>query len=220
MNPAGSQGEIAELLLRRQLDMLRRSTDPTDRLLVKRFEAGCNLAMKATKLYETIAINSPHQTRIEKLVAKCGERVAEDIARIGERASWLAEATPRQRERRRSFAVERERVRGMSREERWRDLHRGAYRIARRHGADPLHAQSFAMETLHRPRSRTSGPVRIGRSRARRQGHGHRRGSRRSTGSGSRAGPDGDGGDSDEPAGGRQLSRGGSSPSREARRCP
>lgn len=220
MNPAGSQGQIAELSLRRQLDTLRRSTDPTDQVILKRFEAGCKLAMRATKLHEAIALNSPHRARVEKLAAECGERVAEDIARIGERASWLAEATPRQRERRRNFAVERERVRGMSREERWRDLRHAAYRIARRYGADPLQAQSFALESLHRPRTRTSGPVHLGRSRARRQGHNRRRGSRRSTGSGSRAGPDGDGGDSDEPAGGRQLTRGDSSPSRKARRCP
>jgi hypothetical protein len=215
VNPTISQRETAEAPLRRQLDTLRRSADPTDQVLLNRFEAGCKLAMRASKLHEASAPNSPHRARIEKLVAECGERVAEDIAKIGERASWLAEATPRQRERRRNF----ERVCGMSPEERWRYLHRGAYRIARRHGADPLQAQSFALESLHRPRTRTSGPVHIGRSRARRQGHSRRRGSRRSTGSGSRAGPDGDG-DSDEPARGRQLIQGGSSPSREARRFP
>lgn len=186
-----------------QLDALRRSLDPTDQALVQHFQADCTLAIRATKLYEAVGCDSPHRARIEKLAVETRGQVAKDIVRIGERASWLAEATPRQRERRRRFAVERERVRGMSHEERWRDLHCGAYRVARRHGADPLQAQSFALETLRRPRRRIAASVHIGRSRARRQGHGRRRGSRRSTGGGSRAGPDGDGGDSDEPARGR-----------------
>lgn len=204
MTLAASQGEIAEFSLRQQFDILRRSTDPTDQMLIRRFLAGYKLAMKAAKLYEEVACDSLDRERVEKLAAHYGERVAEDIAKINERVSWLAEATPRQRERRRNFSVERERVRGMSAEERWRDLHRTAYRMARRHGADPIQAQSFALRSLQRPRRGASSPVRVGHSRARSRGHVRRRGSRRPAASGSRAGPGGDCGDSDEPAGGRQ----------------
>lgn len=219
MPPACSQGEIAGVSLRPHLDALRRSAIPTDQALVRRFLAGCMLAMKVERLCETVVSDSPYRIRVEKLAVETRKTVAEDIISIVKRASALADESPHRQQRRRMFAAERERVSGMSPEERWLDLHRSTYRLARRHGADPLQAQSFALETLHRPRSRASGPVRIGRSRAHGRRSGRRRGSRRSTGSGSRAGPDGDG-DSDEPARGRQLTQGSSSPFREARRCP
>lgn len=81
--------------LRLQLDALLGSTDPSDQALVKRFQAGCKRAMRAVTLYEEVAFDSPHRAQVKKLVVKCGEQVAEDIARIGERASWLADATPK-----------------------------------------------------------------------------------------------------------------------------